>query len=61
MQQFFHENIWDELKVWTAANEAKSGLKAPEWPENAIPPVHETAVGRAGSDRWNWAIHPNNG
>jgi diaminohydroxyphosphoribosylaminopyrimidine deaminase/5-amino-6-(5-phosphoribosylamino)uracil reductase len=60
LQQFLHENVWDELKVWTAPKELKSGLKAPEWPKNAIPPGHETAAGRAGSDRWNWAIHPNN-
>lgn len=61
LQQFLQENVWDELKVWTAPNELKSGLKAPEWPKHAIPPVHETAAGRAGSDRWIWAIHPNNG
>ena len=61
LQQFLQENVWDELKVWTAPNEMKSGLKAPEWPKNAIPPEHETAAGRAGPDRWNWALHPNNG
>ena len=61
LQQFLQENVWDELKVWTAENALKNGLKAPEWPKNAIPPVHETASGLAETDRWNWATHPKNG
>ena len=58
LNHFLEESLWDELKVWTAARNLKGGLRAPNWPIEAVAPMHEPASGYAGSDRWYMAVHP---
>jgi diaminohydroxyphosphoribosylaminopyrimidine deaminase/5-amino-6-(5-phosphoribosylamino)uracil reductase len=57
LKHFLQESVWDELKVWTAPHELKAGLKAPKWPAEAVPPLHEPATGFAGSNYWSLGVH----
>jgi diaminohydroxyphosphoribosylaminopyrimidine deaminase/5-amino-6-(5-phosphoribosylamino)uracil reductase len=58
LQQFLKQDLWDELKVWTASHNLNNGLRAPKWPEKATAPKQVISCGTVNTDRWDWAIHP---
>jgi riboflavin biosynthesis pyrimidine reductase len=58
LNDFLHQDAWNEIKCWTSPVTAGGGLPAPSIPDHALPLPHGMASsGQLGVDRWNNRVH----
>ncbi len=58
LNDFLHQNAWNEIKYWTSATATGGGLPAPPIPEQTRPLPHGMeSSGQLGVDTWTNRLH----
>ena len=59
LNDFLHQDAWNEIKYWTSSAAIESGLPAPIIPEHTLPLPHgRESSGQLGVDTWTNRLHP---
>ena len=59
LNDFLHQDAWNEIKCWTSPVAAGGGLPAPSIPAYSLPLPHDMkSKGEMGVDAWTNQLHP---